>query len=236
MRTATLTFLVFISLASGCVPPRSLSPTLEAQRAAVDAIHASYDTDLALLRAQLDAALAVRRTFLLGRIDRELVDAGYLDAAELGDALRADLADPAISNAVVDDLRAGRLSVAEAERLIADYRAAETLSDAVCERIRGELLNRLGVVREFDASVAAVRGAMVDHTADIAWLFQEAGQSSEVLRAYAGQSPRLPNALASNAPELWSRAVLSRISDPERRAAAEKLLADLLSLSTMASN
>lgn len=234
MRHSAVPVLAFLALASGCVPPRSLSPTIDAQRSAISAIRVSYDADLALLAAQLDAALAMRRTLLLGRIDRELVELGYLDADTGPQRLRDDLANASASNSVVDDLRAGRLTLHDADRLLADYRAAEALTDPLATSIRTQLLERLHAVRAFDQTATALRVAMTDHAADIAWLFDESERSSEALHTYAQQQPRLPQAITANAPELWSRLVLTRIADPAKRAAAEQLLADLLSLATAA--
>jgi len=232
MRNSAVPVLAFLALASGCVPPRSLSPTIDAQRNAISAIRVSYDADLALLAAQLDAAIATRRTLLLGTIDRELVELGYLDADIGPQRLRDDLADASASNNVVDDLRAGRLTLDDAERLLAHYRVAEELTEPLATSIRTQLLERLHAIRVFDQTSATLRLAMTDHATDIAWLFDESERSSEALHTYAQQEPRLPQAITAKAPELWSRFVLTRITDPAKRAAAEQLLADLLSLAT----
>lgn len=231
MRHAALPALALIALTGGCVPPRSLSPTIEAHDSAITAIRASYERDLALLAAQLDSAIDTRRTLLLGKLDRELVERGYLDDGA-PDRLRADLSDASITNPVLDDIRTGRMQLEAAEQLLADYAAAESLSDGVSRGVRDQLLEKLGAVREFDAAASILRSAMTDHAADVAWLFDESSRSADALRAYAAQSPELPAAINANAPELWSRFVLTRISDPAKRAAAESLLAQLLSFTT----
>ncbi len=236
MRHAALPALAFIALTNGCVPPRSLSPTIESQRESIAAIRASYEADLSLLASQLDAAIASRRMLLLGRIDRQIVERDYLSAELAGAPLRNDLADAAISNAIIDDIRDGLLTLGGADQLLADYRAAESLTEPLGQEVRTRLIERLRIIRDFDATAASLRIAMADHAADIAWLFEESGRATDAIGSYAAQRPRLPQAVVTNAPDLWSRLVLARITDPTKRAAAEQLLADLLALNTLAAN
>ena len=62
--------LATVALLAGCVAPKAIEPTLSFQREAARRLSEACAQDSALLRAQIERALAVQRTLLLGRLHR----------------------------------------------------------------------------------------------------------------------------------------------------------------------
>jgi len=210
-----------------CTPPGAITPTLEHQRRALDRLNAAHTADLALLAAQLDSAIEVRRTLLIGRIERRLIDRGYFT----GDApdtrqLASDLADPAITNELLADIRRGRLTEPQAAEILHNLALASRMSGDDARAIRDTMLSRLGAVRQFDQAATDLRAAMQARARSVALLFADLGESSDALGRYAAFSPNH----AEPASLLWDRAVLAHIDDPAKRQAASDLLAQLLTL------
>ncbi len=210
-----------------CTPPGAIAPTLEHQRGALDRLSTAYTADLALLAAQLDSAIEVRRTLLIGRIERRLIERGYFtDDGPDPQQLATDLADPATTNELLADIRQGRLTEPQAAEILHNLARASGMTGDDGRAMRDSILSRLGAVRHFDQAATDLRAAMQARARSVALLFADLNESSDALNRYAALSPNH----AEPASLLWDRAVLAHIDDPAKRQAASDLLNQLLTL------
>jgi len=226
-RTTGALLLSTVTL-TACVPMRSAEPVLTHQRKAIVRLAAVQRADALLLRTQSEGHLAIQRALLLGSIHRSFIARGYLSSGTEADAgaLRADIADPTVSNALTDDVRAGRLSADDAVLLLTDYALAARMTTDRAPR--DAILARLGAVRRFDEASAELLGALDGRAADARALADEALASSDALLSASRADFSLDAPGDAAARVLWERLVLSRIDDPADRAAAAELLTDLL--------
>ncbi len=213
---------------AGCLSLHDARPALESQRDAVERLARAGEEDAGLLRAQAEALIAVRRTMLTGSIHRSFIARGYLSGAGEADSARleTDLADPAVGNALIDDIRAGRLTPQGAAMLLGDYALAARMATRRGTRL--ELLARLGAVRQFDELAAALLRALDERAAAVRSIARDALESSGALLDASARAPGLDDAGASAARVLWERAVLARIDDEAERRLASELIEDLL--------
>jgi len=215
-------------ICTGCASPRWGSDIARHQQQAVAHIAACYSADLALLRAQLASAVAARRIILLGALHREMIARAYITTALEADpsALDADLSDPAVSSALVSEVRLGRMSASQARAWLADYALSLRLGDGGA--LRDSMLARLAPIIEADEAGASLIAAFDDHARNVASLLTEAGANAAALGALSDTEPQWSAAAEVAAQEAWRRLVLDRITNPARRAAAEELLRLLL--------
>lgn len=210
-----------------CIQPRAVAPTVEHQRRVLDLLNAGYTADLALLAAQLDAAIEIRRILMIGRIERRLIDRGYLaDNGPDLERLNGALADPRQTDELIADIRLGRLSEPQAAELLHNLALAARMTGDDGRALRGSILSRLDAVRQFDQAAVDLRAAVQARTRAVAHLFADLGESTDTLGRYAAFSPNNTEA----APLLWNRAVLDHIDDPAKRQATSDLLNQLLAL------
>jgi len=229
MATPAPLFIVALAGLSlgACTPPGAIAPTLEHQRRALDRLNTAYTADLALLAAQLDSAIEVRRTLLIGRIERRLIERGYFtDDGPGTQQLASDLANPAITNELLADIRQGRLTEPQAAEILHNLARASGMTGDDGRAMRDSILSHLGAVRQFDQAATDLRAAMQARARSVALLFADLNESSDALGRYAAFSPNH----AEPASLLWDRAVLAHIDDPAKRQAASELLTQLLTL------
>ena len=226
-RSAHAVFLLALWLAAtlslaGCVTPNTAAPVAAQHVLVTNRVAESYAADLALQHALVANTAAALRTTLLGTVHRELIVAGYIvpplysvDAAKFD----ADLADASKSNALVREVRDGRLTRAQAVAWLNDYAAIQTVPSAA--DLRRAMLGRLGPLRQFDADTEAAFAALRARAASVADLLAAASADAEALRDFAEAKYLAQDAAQGLAGSLWHRLLVSRFQDPAKRAAVE---------------
>lgn len=214
--------------AGACVRPSALAPTVDAQRDALLRLDAARRADHACLRSAVAALLEIRRERLLASIERDIASRlttplGLADAS----ALDADLASPTPGTALGAEVRSGRLTREQAHTVLRDYAAARALSEAAAYR-RG-ILASLAPVRAHDAAAEDLLASLDVREASEAALAADALAGAGAAASFA-KAGLAPPAIGDTAEQAWRAGVLSRIPDPQRRAAAQRLLQTALGL------
>ncbi|MEC9373514.1 MAG: hypothetical protein VYC34_06705, partial [Planctomycetota bacterium] len=134
-------------------------------------------------------------------------------------ALAADLESTgAPPTHLVNEIRAGRLSRADAESWLRDYALALDIRDP---SIRASLLNRRAPLIDHDRAAAELLTALRSRAAATASLSREALSSNQSIADYASPRAAAPPT-RETAIELWRLLILETIDDPEKREAARR--------------
>ena len=217
-------------IAGGCVGPDAARDVAGAQQRTITALSQRYAGDLALLGDLLERALAARRVIILGGLHREILARGYITAdfgADTG-RLGSDLADASAASAIVDEVRLGRMTHAQAEAFILDYSLSLRMSDGGASR--DAMLARMDAVASHDAGAAALREALAAHVAGVARLLEDADANARAIAEFAAFERDGGGYVERTILGLWERAVVSEMDDPARREAATRLLERVLGL------
>lgn len=218
-----------LAASAGCVspPPASIGATLAAQNAAAERLGVAYAEEHALLRAQVEALVAVRRVVLLGGLHRELLARGYLSPAlePVPDALDRDLPDAGVNTTLAREVRAGAMTRDQASAWLGDYALALKMSGG--EGIREAMLGRLGPARALEMAAESLRAALDARREEMRALFADLDASGLALERFSSFRPAPAGGGTAAARESLGRLVIDRLSDPEKRAAAQVAL-DLL--------
>ncbi len=214
---------------AGCVspPPASIGATLTAQRGAAERLGVAFAEDHALLRAQVEALIGVRRVALIGAIHRELLTRGYISPSldSTPDALDHDLADAGANTTLTHEVRAGAMTRDQAVVWLADYSLTLRMSDG--DEVREALLGRLWPVRTFSAATEALPAALDARRDSLRALFADLDASGLALERFSMFRPAPGAGGMSSARESLGRLVIERLSNTSKRAAALAAL-DLL--------
>lgn len=230
--------------ASGCVPAERAAPVLAGQREAIERLGKTHAEDLAALRSTFVSLGAISRERLLARVIAETI-VGYVasDGSADGAALDRDIdapgapgapgtpATPAAHaaarpiSALALEVREGRMTRAEAHALLADFAAAERLSDAGAYRRR--LLARLGPVTSHDEAVEALLSALAARIAASGVLYRDALAGNAGVSEAFGVRAEGAEATREATLAAWRIAVAPRLRTPAAREAGEALLAAL---------
>ncbi len=190
----------FVALAlPACVDSAATGPVLAQQREAIVRLEQTSAEDLAALRSLASVVLDAR-------IERTLTD---IEHGLIADTLDEHAHPPA-----------------GAPPWLVEY-AVLVRAGAPADIRRAPLLALPEVIARRDAN-QSVLAALDARALDTASLFGEALADNASLSEAAGASVDLSAASREAALELWRAAVLERIDDPAQRAAAERLLSDLL--------
>ncbi len=213
---------------TACVSPQAAAPTVAFQRDAINTLSLAYANDLALLRAQTNALLNIRRTSTLGSLHRELIEQGFITPTASADTQSFDaaLSDPESTATLVLEVRTGRMTAEQAPRFLTDYALLTIHSDAL--RLQREALATLHPMRQLTDATAALNASLAAHEQDIAHLFSELTDSNTALSAYTTSTPFDSRLTAPDARTLWQHLITNAISDPARQAAVLQLLDDIL--------
>ncbi len=182
-----------------CVDSAASGPVLAQQREAIVRLERSSAEDLAALRSLASSVLAARAERLLTDIEHRLI-------AEMLD----DRAQPP----------------ADAQPWLVEY-AALLRAGAPADTRRAPLRTLPEVLTMHETS-SAILAALDARALETASLFGEALADNAALADAAGATVDLSAASREAATELWRSAVLERIEDPAHRAAAQRLLSDVL--------
>jgi hypothetical protein len=195
-----LPLLAFVALTTpACVDASATRPVLAQQRETIERLDRLSAQDHAALRALTDALLDAQRERLLASIELDIV-AYSLDAHG-----NAPSGAPQWLMDYADSWRAG--DDADARR--APLQARED-------------------VAEFDRGARALRDSLESRAIVVGALFANVLADNAALSEAAGATVDLSLASREAALELWREAVVERIDDPDRRAAASRLLDNLL--------
>jgi hypothetical protein len=192
--------LAFVALAlPACVDSAATQPVLAQQREAILDLERSSAEDLVALRSLASTLLRAREERLLSTIEQRLI---------------------------TESLDASAEARADAPMWLVEY-AALLRAGSPADARRAPLANLPEVIAMRDAG-ASLLAALDARALDTAALFASALADNAALSGAAGASVDLSSASREAAIELWRAALLDRIDDPAQRAAAERLLADLL--------
>ncbi len=214
---------------AGCasLPPSAIGATLASQRGAAERLSIAFAEDHALLRAQVEALIGVRRVALIGAIHRELLTRGYISPTldSSPDALDRDLADAGANTTLTREVRAGAMTRDQAALWLADYSLTLRMSDG--NEVREALLGRLAPVRTFSGAAEILPAALDARRDDMRALFFDLDTSGLALERFSMFRPAPGAGGMSAARESLGRLVIDRLPDPRKRAAALAAL-DLL--------
>lgn len=216
----------------GCAPNTMVREVAADQARTIAAIDAAWNRDLVLLGDLLDASLAWRRTMLLGEAHRGLLSAGYITPGLEVDAARfdADLGDASTNNALLEEVRTGRLSADEARAFLRDYALVLRMSDG--DARRNELLARLAPIVRHDEAAHALRASLARHAARANELLADARAGGEAVSRFADMDAGMDAFSRGMIREVWAQQVLGEIDDTARREAAARLLDRVLAMGT----
>ena len=200
LSSLTLPLLVFVAISTpACVDASATRPVLAQQRETIERLSRLSAQDHAAIRSLTDALIGAQRERLLASIELDLV----------ADALDAQGNPPVGAPAWLVDY-------AEAWRTGAD-------SDT-----RRAALRSRDDVAEFDRAARALRDSLESRSIVATAMFADLLADNAALSDAAGATVDLSLASREAALELWRTTVLERIDDPEQRAAASRLLDNLL--------
>ena len=198
-----LPILAFVAMTTpGCVDASATRPVLAQQRETIERLSRLSAQDHAAIRSLTDALIGAQRERLLASIELDLV----------ADALDAQGNPPVGAPAWLVDY-------AQAWRTGAD-------SDT-----RRAALRSRDDVAEFDRAARALRDSLESRSIVATAMFADLLADNAALSDAAGATVDLSLASREAALELWRTTVLERIDDPEQRAAASRLLDNLLNAS-----
>ncbi len=215
VRAAALAVLPLV--AGACAPPGAIGPTVGFERQAARLLAEANAQDQDLIHRLLLAQLHSARTLLLGRIHREIISHGYInaDGAAASHVLEGDLALQAPPSALAAEVRAGHMTLGEARLFLEDYALASRMSD------RGEtsraMLARLGPVRRHDEMAAALERALAERADAIRRLFAELESAGTALDRYATPSPAPGSAARAAGASIAPLLIAAHVRDPQRR-------------------
>lgn len=221
--------LAFPLVLAGCLSPSAAEPVAQSTLRHALAIQSAHAQDLAALRAATSTLLAIQRERLLTDLHIEFIARWTTaDGEPDPESLDSALADHDDAGALVNDIRLGRLSRDQAAALIADFCVAEALSNS--RAARRAILAQLGAVVRHDADAAALLTALDARAAQTASLHNELLADAGAITLYTTAEPALDDLSRAAAIELWTLAVTNSLNDPAQRAAAQRLLNQLLAL------
>ncbi|MCA9292784.1 MAG: hypothetical protein KDA20_03100 [Phycisphaerales bacterium] len=215
------------ALIPACANPTTIAPITAQQAHALEVLSAHTEASRVLLERQVVASLEIQRIALTGRLHRELLTTGLLspDLEAVPIRLEELLADAEQSSTLIEEVRLGRMRIAEAQAWLIDYALTCKMSQA--PEAKRALLAQLSPIEQFEAGASALQHAVVAHGEAIQILVNELRADAQAIDLYAHQG---------ELPTTWDRAktralieqyVLARIDNPDRRDAAAELL-DLL--------
>lgn len=178
----------------GCVSPKLVEPMAANQIAITAELGARHMGAMSLIRRQTATLAEVQRIAIAGDAHRSLISAGYLigapptfevDTARLAD----DVHDPTRSNALLNEIRTGRMGVDGAAAWLTDYAAAIGLGRGAA--LVDQMLAELQPVASHDAAVAATLAAIdAAAEADLALLAEQTA-IGDALVEYARSRPQI---------------------------------------------
>lgn len=192
--------LAFVALAlPACVDSAATQPVLAQQRDAIERLELASAQDLAALQSLSSTLLDAMAERLLSTIEQQLITDTLDDRAQ---------------------------PPADAPSWLVEY--ASLLRSSAPADARRAPLAHLPEVRTMREVANSLLAALDARALDTAALFAAALADNAALSGAAGASLDLSAASREVALELWRAAVLDRIDEPTQRAAAERLLSDLL--------
>lgn len=229
MKTARAALALLVALVlPACMQPAAASKVAANNDAVVRAVAESYVGDLVAMRGVLVGTLDAQEAIVIGDTERELISAGYItpngpDFNPFDD----DLPNPEKTNALISEVRLGRLSVAEAKRWLIDYTTLKRASNTA--ELRRSMLLGLGPGSDFSAARNAVLAAFDEHTAAVLVALDLGKKNAAGLRSFTDTAYPLQEYASSQVEQLWTKTVDAKLADkPSARAAASDLLALVL--------
>lgn len=194
----------------GCVEPSALGPTLATQRQAIALARDAYAEDLGTMRALFDSTHEARRLLLRGRVERELIERGYITPALEPDAaaLENDLRDPAFQGILVTEVRLGRLTPAQAADFVHDFSLALRMRREG-EAVRPSMLERLRPLEELAVNRAQGERSLSEHRARVLALLDDASRAADAMDLFARRSSLQDDPRWTGLSAIWREAVLS---------------------------
>lgn len=213
----------------GCVSPKTAEPLAQHNQVAVQNLAETYGRDLALLRMSIVDRVKLGMVHELGDAHRSLVAAGYVLGGEASpDKLDADLADPEKSNALLDEVRLGRMSVDGAKAWLSDYAALQRASNS--KPLTDAMLAQLAGPSAWAAQANAALEAFDKHAAAVVENIADVRGNADALVEFAGAKYVLQEFLEAEGKQAWSWAVTSNLKDPAKKEESEQLFSDLIGL------
>ena len=211
-----------------CANPEALAPITAQHVMTLEALQMHTEASRVLLERQVDAAIEIQRIALTGRLHRELLRLGMMtpDFTAMPGRLEELLSDAEARAALLDEIRHGRMTLAEAQAWLIDYALTCKMSRGT--EARRVLLNRLALVEQFEEGAKALYGAIAAHGETIAGLIGELRADTQAIEVYVNRGELPTTWDRAKTRELVEQYVLTRIKSTERRAAAAELLELLL--------
>lgn len=211
---------------AGCVGPSAIEGTTRAQREAIERLERSYAADFGALERAVDALLTIRAERVRLAIETEIASR-YVEAGGEADvaALARDV-DEARAGVLVEEVRSGRMTRAEAEGLLRDYAGASALRDGAA--YRRALVSRLWVMRREEEGSRVLGGAMAERRREIGLLFGEALAGSASLEGYARGSVEAGSVAREALRVAWEEFVVAGVEGEERKERVRSALEGLL--------
>lgn len=228
-RIAQAVSLVVLSLALGaCAGTPQAREVLTNQSQGIDALGKSYARDLALQDAIIRAMIASRDKLALGRVHREMIQAGYLvpspqDPTFVDADLPAFLVavgDPSKSSELVQAVRTGMLTQDAAQVWLKDYAALSRTSNGAA--LRESMLRALPGPRDALAQSQALLDAQAAHSKDVGATLVSLGADAKALGEYLDYRTNLMGSVGSA--DTWAELLRTSLPAGPRRDGAESLI------------
>jgi|GEM_PF-5627197 len=220
-------------LTAGCVATNQSAPVAAAQRDALNRLAAAQVADLALSRTLMAALLdiqsaALRNQLARATITRYITMSGEVNLVRLDADIAAAPSADDVAYTLAADVRAGALTRDAAVGIlhqIADALRAPGATGAADLRNALSSLSPLRAKAQADETLLAM---MDTRSGAIARLLAEVGADAAALDALTNLSPDAGATLRELAAQLWRTAIVERVDDPTKRAAAQRVLDSVL--------
>ncbi len=217
-----LTGLLFVTAYScvGCAAPASAGAVSANQIAATSVVAKAYADEHVLLVKTTSTILAARRADLVSSIYVSFAKDGFItpegaDPAKFAKAL----GDPANQNALVLEVRDGRMTQTAAGAFLDDFAKSAALSDSA--GYRRAAIEKLGPVVAYDSAARSLLAALDARRASVQRVYDSISADAAALAALS--APGSPD--AAGAVVAASGGLVALIPDPAQRDAVAALLA-----------
>lgn len=215
-------------LGLGCVQPKAAQPVAESNAKLVSALGDAYLGDLIAFRASVNRSLEAESIVVVGDIHRSLLVAGYVgsDGAK-PEKFNDDLPLPEKKNALLNEVRLGRLSKEAAAQWLNDYATLMKASNG--KPVRDRMILTLAEGQEFTDARDALLAAFEQHFNRVAETVKQSRAGADSIVAFTSARYELQDLASSQVEKLWTSNVSARLKDnPGAKARADELLALVL--------
>lgn len=220
--------IVYLAM-PGCAASRESQQafTIQDERATAVLID-SYATDLATLLGFVELLIEHERTAQIGDIRRSIIMLGFIDLSGQAniDAFRAMLENSEAHHPLLQMVRDGAWSRAEAEQWLKDYAILSGFSDGV--RLQNSMIASLAPIVEYDRQASLKRESFNRHAKAVESIAHEVLAARAAAREYAHRQGLSTSSLGATLDAIAEQVVFPSIEHESDRELARDLWREAL--------